>query len=306
MLEDTNLHKLITKEDTLHFHKVLGIFSLGHYIYRYNLLLFYGSMFINTPTDIAMVAVHGLLSVSSFIFHIPMKRHAKLPMIYPEYRLHSIVFALRSVACCFIEYSILSTNKYYYKIATCFGTMIVADIITHIYYVPGDTTMRAMPFSETHQESDKKLVTHYHTMMQAGATMYMLYNMESAFSPMFAIQLAAFLMTLVRKNIIKPNTWHLVYSWALMTNALVYNSLPISQTIIIFIGVAIFDSLRVKLRMNKYVCWTIIFSVVTMLDLSIVDSYVEYNQFIAKFVTSVAMTFYFANSFYKTQSLYYK
>jgi hypothetical protein len=42
MLADTNLHKLSTKEDAAHIHKILGIFSLAHYIYRYTLLLFYG------------------------------------------------------------------------------------------------------------------------------------------------------------------------------------------------------------------------------------------------------------------------
>jgi hypothetical protein len=40
-----NLYKLITKEDKFYIHKFLGIFSLTNYIYRYYLLLFYGSFF---------------------------------------------------------------------------------------------------------------------------------------------------------------------------------------------------------------------------------------------------------------------
>ena len=46
-----------------------------------------------------LLMLHGLLSVSSFIFHVPLNRHKGLPMIYKEFRLHSIIFALRSVVC---------------------------------------------------------------------------------------------------------------------------------------------------------------------------------------------------------------
>ena len=51
ILYDTKLHKLFTKEDSTHIHKILGIFSLAHYIYRYYLLFCYGSMFF-TPSHI--------------------------------------------------------------------------------------------------------------------------------------------------------------------------------------------------------------------------------------------------------------
>ena len=50
--EKLNLNKLITKEDPNYLHKFLGIFSLGNYIYRYYLLIFYGSMFLNTKLDL--------------------------------------------------------------------------------------------------------------------------------------------------------------------------------------------------------------------------------------------------------------
>jgi hypothetical protein len=111
--------KLITKEDPQYAHKILGAVALANYIYRYYLLLVYGSMFINAHLDLALVGVHGLLSVSSLIFHIPAKRHAKMPMIYPEFRLHSIAFAMRSVICCFIEYFVTYEYKLYLKMAMC-------------------------------------------------------------------------------------------------------------------------------------------------------------------------------------------
>ena len=42
---------------------------------------------------------HALLSASSLIFRIPKRRIKEGSRIWPEYRLHSIVFAYRSVAC---------------------------------------------------------------------------------------------------------------------------------------------------------------------------------------------------------------
>ena len=68
IFSNLNLHKLFTKEDPFYFHKIFGVISLINYIYRYWLLFIYGSMFINTSVDLALVSVHGLLSMSSLIF----------------------------------------------------------------------------------------------------------------------------------------------------------------------------------------------------------------------------------------------
>jgi hypothetical protein len=284
-MSDANLHKLITKEDPIHLHKILGAVAFINCMYRYYLLLVYGSMFINTSTDIALVGVHGILSVSSLIFHIPAKRHARLPMIYPEFRLHSIVFALRSVFCCFIEYFITYEYKLYLKMATCIGTMLVADQITRICAQPGDTTMRAMPFSETTDDKSKQLITRFHSTQQVTATLAMMFNVDSAFAPMFAIQFAAFLMTLVRKNIIKPNTWHLLYSWSLMINGFILFSISTSQAILLTSCNYLFTFLRFKRRMNKYVCWSIVFIYMSIFNYNYDCRYVSY-AFIAWYLFS--------------------
>jgi hypothetical protein len=299
MLEETNLHKLITKEDPTHIHKLLGIFALANYIYRYYLLFFYGSMFLNTPLDLGMVAIHGCLSLSSLIFHIPRKRHAKLPMIYPEFRLHSIVFGMRSVICCFVDvYG--GYYKLYFKMGVCFATMMVADLITKQYAEPGDTTMRAMPYAETTPEKDIRIITKFHSIQQMSATVYMLLNVDAAFSPLFAIQFAAFLMTMVRKSIIRPNTWHLLYSWALMINVFILITLPLSSVANIFIGTQVFLILRMKYRMNKYIAWSFIFLIISLLDLSIIDTY-TYN----KYIINGLIVSYLCKKTYATRALYY-
>lgn len=292
------LYKLITKEDPIYIHKFLGLISLLNYIYRYYLLFFYGSMFLHTQFDLVLIALHGCLSMSSLIFHIPQKRHSKLPMIYPKFRLHSIAFGLRSVICCFIDFY-CGTYKLYYKIITCFGTMLLADLITKKYSEPKNTTMRAMPYCEHTSKEDIHNITNFHSNQQITATVFMLCNIESAFSPLFAIQFAAFLMTLVRKSIIKPNIWHLLYSWSLMINIFIFYSFSLSQVVNILIGIKLFRLLRIKFQTNKYLKWLITFFIFSMLDLKYIDSYIY-----SKHIIYSLMTFYLSRNIYITRNLY--
>jgi hypothetical protein len=255
-------------------------------------------MFLNTPIDLVLIGMHGLLSVSSLIFHIPRKRHSKLPMIYPEFRLHSIAFGLRSVVCCFIDYY-GGEYKLYYKMGTCFGTMMVADIITKQYAEPGDTTMRAMPYAENTPDEHIRKITKFHSNQQVSATIFMLVNMDTAFSPLFAIQLAAFLMTLVRKSIINPNTWHLVYSWGLMINVFAMNTLTLSQVFVNMIIIYLFRFLRMRMRMNKYIGWSIIFAIFKLLNLQFIDDF-AYTQLMIRMLTAI----YLIKNIYTTRALY--
>jgi hypothetical protein len=297
-LRDTNLYKLSTKEDPMHIHKFLGFFSLLHFTYRYYLLFVYGSMFIQNQFDLGIIAMHGCLSLSSIMFRIPQKRHANLPLIYPEFRLHSIAFGLRSIICCFVDFY-GGTYKLYYKICVCFGTMLVADLITKYNAEPEDTTMRAMPYSEHISKKDINNITTFHSNQQATATIFMICNMDSAFSPLFAIQFAAFLMTMVRKSIIGPNNWHLLYSLSLMINVFVCYTFNLSQLLNVFIGIHCFRLLRMKLRMNKYLGWMLTFGIFSILDLRYINSY-TYAQNIIHYV----MTIYIIKNIYITRNLY--
>ena len=308
--QNLNFNKLITKEDPTYLHKFLGIFSLGNYIYRYYLLIFYGSMFLNTKFDLGIIILHGCLSVSSLIFHIPQKRHIKLPMIYPEFRLHSIAFGLRSVLCCFLDFY-GGTYELYAKMLICILTMIVADLITKKYSQKRDSTMRAMPYDEKTPENDKKNITQFHSNQQISATLFMLLNTDSAFSPLFAIQFAAFLMTLVRKNIIKANTWHLLYSWSLLINIFVLKTIPVSLSLKIMILGFCFKYLRIKMRINKYLAWSIIFSTFSILDLTRIDKYLETNEnfnlnlnFNQNIITNGMIMIYLIKNLYTTRKLY--
>ena len=268
MFRPHNSHKLITKEDPLHIHKSLGFICLANYAYRYYLLIRHGSMDLNNSNAAILILCHATLSCSSLVFHIPASRNKTAPMIYPEYRLHSILFVLRSVVCYFLtlfEYSIE------YKFATCYATMLLADFVTAMYKLPEtpmNTTMRNMPFDKRIGEDEQQQIILMQSSQQIGATLYMFGNLDSCFSPMFAIQIAAVLMTLVRKSVIDSNMWHLVYNFSLWINVLCFYSIPIGYlcaevTLFQVFYYWRFSSVKNQPRVfvgNKYVGWTIVFA----------------------------------------------
>ena len=84
-------------------HKLLGLSCLVHFFYRFAQFL-HGAvdMGFDASTDgatLGCLLVHTALSCSSLIFQLPTKRIKEGSRIWPEYRLHSIVFACRSLAC---------------------------------------------------------------------------------------------------------------------------------------------------------------------------------------------------------------
>lgn len=251
-----NIPKLATKEDPYHVHKTIGIVSFCHFSYRYYCYFFYKNMDFTTNYDIAFLLVHFLLSASSLYFKIPQKRNPVSPMIYPEFRLHNLLFSYRSILCTLFFYYKLPIV---YNIIVCYLTMMGADIVT--YYYKDGTTMRGIQFETDVPEEAKHKITMFHSKMQICATLFMIGNIDSAFSPLFAIQFSSFLMTLVRKNIIKKNNWHFLYGLSLIINIYVYNSLRLDYIIFQISSFKIFSYLRFTKNYNKYICWTIIYGI---------------------------------------------
>jgi hypothetical protein len=147
--------------------------------------------------------------------------------------------------------------------------MIMADAVTARYRSDNqNTTMRDMPFDPRINEDEQRKIILMQSSQQIGATLYMFGNLDSCFSPMFAIQLAAFLMTLVRKNIIDSNMWHLIYNVSLWMNAFCFYSIPIGFLLIEPVLFHIFYYWRFSVDKNsnhfvgnKYVGWTIVFAI---------------------------------------------
>jgi hypothetical protein len=201
--------------------------------------------------------------------------------------------------------------------------MVLADVVTSRYNTDTDianatTTMRNMPFDSQIVEEDRRQIIQMQSSQQINATLFMLGNLDSCFSPMFAIQIAAFLMTLVRKNIIHPTMWHLIYNLSLWINVFCYNSLPIRYMILHPVLFQIFyywrftgDQSVPKLFVgNKYVGWTIVFATFYVCNEKITDEYNNMEKDIDAEVSIYNMmiryafiTIYLVSHIYKSKGL---
>ena len=248
--------KLITKEDPYYIHKLLGVFCLLNYVYCYTLLLTTGSM--NLINNIWTVIPHALLSCTGLIFHISGVRNATAPMIYPEFRVHSIIFAMRSVLCCILAAYNMDVS---FKMLVCFLTMMAADATTSYFDKldqHGRTTSN-MPYDKNVSDDTKALIKYTHAESQISATLLMLGTTDSAFSPMFAIQMSALLMSLVRKNLISQRSWHLGYLFTLWINIMLFMDLPLDFLFTLVALKFLYVHIVFPLRINKCMAWSAVF-----------------------------------------------
>lgn len=212
---------LFTHHDVFHLHKILGFGCLAHYGYRIFNKFMYGTMFFDPNSIITyiMPAAHMTLSLSSFIFRVPKNRFNTKAIIWKELQLHNIIFTSRSV--CMMYHALLmpyaNINMYFYSRLAIVGIHhIAADVVTHRYQIDEKTTTRDIPY-----DTDNKVAIYinkkYYAVSQLLALIGVLVskNCENGFLIMFPIQLSTFLMTLVRKNIISNNTWHVMYGLSL-------------------------------------------------------------------------------------------
>ena len=95
---------LFVAEGRLHPHKLLGLYAICHFAYRYH-AFFAGDLstdmgFANgRPHRTALLlAPHLALQLSGLRFIIPRRRVTEGSRIWPEYRWHALVFASRSLA----------------------------------------------------------------------------------------------------------------------------------------------------------------------------------------------------------------
>jgi len=245
-----------------HPHKILGYGALIHFVFRYFILLFTGSMyFSNTLWDLFVPLYHLTLSLSSFLFHVKEKRNFKFQLIWKELQLHNIVFTSRS--CAIFTYLTLFPNdpaSSYLK-SIIFRAIIViffhilADIVSNKY--GQDKTMRDMSYNNSIIPANiKKIFDLYYALSQFGAISALIFaksGREYAIMIMFSIQISTFLMTLNLKGIISQDMWHILYaisllgSWYLPTRSGI-------QELVFFPAIIIFFAIwRILLKQNKYI-----------------------------------------------------
>jgi hypothetical protein len=271
--------KLMTHEDPLGVHKVLGIFCLGHFVFRFAQMLWW---------DMAAgwghgcrvgpwlcLLPHALLSTSSLIFAtVPRDRVVGKPMIWQEFRAHNIVFGLRSVlttvlAGLHVRYPPLARQYVAASAGTCFMALIAADRITaNLCSNALESTTATMPYWPGCSAVTQKRFKTFYAYSQFMATLACLLTANPAwpFACLFAIQLASLLMTLVRKGLLSARGYHYGYTVALILPYLVvarsiaeYGVVALRDLSGVFgLGATLFY-LRRQFHINKYVLWLPVF-----------------------------------------------
>jgi ferredoxin-NADP reductase len=265
----TKISKLITHEDTYHVHKSMGIISLLNYVYLFFDFFYSGATAEITLRGvdggfIGLTWVHTILSLSALQFLIPRTRTGILPMIWQEFRAHSIIFAARSFLIINALYFLFDSNDttslpaLAMRLAFILIAMKLADISTdHLRENRKETTTATMPYWSDCPASLQSTLKYFYTHSQMMATVMCLFGkIPYILAVAFPIQFASFLMTLVRKNIISAFWYHMLYSCSLFLGYLIDATEPLMYATV-FIGFALIYA-RVNLKVNKYILWTVV------------------------------------------------
>jgi len=270
--------KLNTKEDRGYFHKIFGTLALASFAYRY-LWMWPRTGELGLQFDalgIATMAVHTLLSSSSIIFRVPLKRIPRQPtMIWEEYRLHAIVFTFR----CALVYGLAIYSQAQggafvahdsaptgiaptfkgqaLRLAVVLAMHVAADLISVFWGDPRQTTVRGDASRPPKMELVRHLSLVYASYQFLALGSHLLPHgpraMDLAYNTLIAIQSSAFCMTLNRKGLIRWQTHAAVYGICLAISAAYILAAVRSWSFFGAILVAFF--VRTQLRLNKYVIW---------------------------------------------------
>lgn len=220
--------KLFTHHDPYNIHKILGGLILLHIFYRCFLILYLGTAFPEYEPvwkqSIGVLAHIGL-SCSSLLIPIPTKRNFNSPMIWPEFRLHSILFATRHMLSTLIALHNLWPENIYLeaisKYSLLFINIQIAKYITKEYGDSEKRTTNSMPYPKQVTEEQKKKIKKEYANSQFAATMGSIISEPTiTWISIIPIQIAPLLMTLVRKGIVSSYTYHRVYAFSLWSNVL--------------------------------------------------------------------------------------
>jgi hypothetical protein len=281
--------KLITKEDVFHHHKVLGVLVLLVMLIRFAMLGQESDMgFLSHPQfTLPTILLHFLLNLSSFQFRIPERRIKDGGRIWPEYRLHAAVFAIRSMVTILLYhvermYHLAPNYNYNYLIVV--GGMLAADMAS--YSVSRKHRSRSIRDLDAHPA-----VKFFFSFMQFNANAGMLYGLRRCTLPylgIFVVQTTPFVATLRRKQVFTSDWGGLfVYSAFLVFGAVFItqdymNDGPKTFWIVRSLGqMAALQRMTplpssFALLQNKYVVWTTSFLLLRQIRFRIDDISVSF------------------------------
>lgn len=268
--------KLFTHEDPIGMHKYFGIFCLLHFIYRFGRALSgdaaagFGIRGGKGASIIPMLCLipHLILSGSSLIFEtVPRERVVGRPMIWKEFRVHSILFAYRGLLCTFFSWlAIMKPSMRKLSVigncVTVFTALVLADVATAKLkpYKKSGTTA-TMPYWDGCSPLTMKAFKTFYAYSQFAATTACLLcsNPMFGFYSVMPIQIAAFVMTLIRKGLASPKVSHSIYAASLVVPSfLMIAGIPLLKSpleVVTFLGTSIGIFKLRTLGVNKYAMW---------------------------------------------------
>jgi hypothetical protein len=214
--------KLLTHHDPYHIHAVFGLLALCNYLWRIARWHVTGVAFPGEPGELLCVLIHGILPALSLFLHVPKQRNETKPMIWPEFRMHSIIFAWRHVLGTSATVLGLWPEGLAARIAAKYGlvlaTTAAADFATKKLGNAALRTTNAMPYPDWVSAEMQIPIKDRYVAAQFAATAMSTYSRDdgyTAFIPLIGIQSAAFCMTLVRKHKLSEAGYHMIYSFSL-------------------------------------------------------------------------------------------
>jgi hypothetical protein len=171
--------------------------------------------------------------MTAFIPPVPGKRLHSAPMIWPEFRMHSAVFAMRHVCATLLtlhnlwpEGVLVNAVARFLLLAL---TTCAASLISHRYGDSVQRTTNCMPYPSCLDPQVKNAIKRNYVDAQfAASKMVLSSDAAMCWIPLLGIQIAPFLMTLVRKGKIGALTYHRVYAMCLFMGY-VYAAVSVCQ-----------------------------------------------------------------------------
>ena len=219
--------KLSTREDRRHGHKLLGLYALLHFAYRYH-AFFAGADDMgfadqNSWSSAASLTPHLLLQLSGLTFSIPRRRIVTGSRIWPEYRWHALVFTLRSLV-------LMAMAVRYPHAETCLPPLLVvlcamaaADTVTAWYARRGESSRTIRDLAAPAGAQYLMSATQFHATTGCLLTRG---RLSVQLVSLCVIQSAAFMMTLQRRGLITHRQDLCLYAGLLGFGALCPSSGP--------------------------------------------------------------------------------
>lgn len=264
--------KLLSHHDRYHVHAILGLSALVHFLFRF-IHFFVTGRDSFSPGIISAITlgIHVMLHVTSFQFILPRNRLWTKPMIWDEFRVHNAIFAARNLCGAAIGIwapewwwrSPLSVSSLGAKIALVLVAAKVADVVTETLGSRDKRTTNAMPYPPETDPRVEHTAKWFYAKSQFVATGLSAFGLPFlSFGSVLAIEIASFLMTLVRKGIIEARHYHCLYGFALfiMLPAMLValhssDEADAMSTFRVMCITAASVRFRLKWKWNKYVAW---------------------------------------------------